>query len=55
MEGGKVNKMKSKPLTRTQRRAADMRENIIEVAAALLAEQGVAGLTTEEVEVPSNS
>ncbi len=49
MEGGKVNKMESKPLTRTQRRAADMRENIIEVAAALLAEQGVAGLTTEEV------
>lgn len=41
--------MENKPLNRMQRRAANMRDNIIEVAAALLAEQGVAGLTAEEV------
>ncbi|WP_249359137.1 TetR/AcrR family transcriptional regulator [Cupriavidus sp. 2SB] len=49
MECGRVKRMNSKPLTRTQRRAAEMRRSIIDVAAALVAEQGAAALTTEEV------
>jgi AcrR family transcriptional regulator len=35
--------------TRTQRRTADMRRKIIDVAAAIVAEQGAAALSTEEV------
>lgn len=41
--------MDPKPPTRTQRRAAEMRQSIVEVAAALVAEQGASALTTEEV------
>lgn len=35
--------------TRTQRRTAEMRRSIIEIAAAIVAEKGAAALTTEEV------
>lgn len=37
------------PLTRTQRRAADMRQRLVDVAEALLIEGGAAAVTTEEV------
>lgn len=35
--------------TRTQRRTAEMRRNIVRIAAAIVAEKGAAALTTEEV------
>ncbi|WP_115678469.1 TetR/AcrR family transcriptional regulator [Cupriavidus neocaledonicus] len=41
--------MNTPTLTRTQRRAADMRRNLIDIAEELLIEGGVAAVTAEEV------
>lgn len=49
MDCATVNRVNPKPPTRTQRRAAEMRKSLVEVAATLVSERGAAELTAEEV------